>query len=340
MRRAIAAFSLFAAGLPLATMGAGTAAGWDGLDQHIPADMLAAYRQAAATFDIDWAILAAVGKLECDHGRSPLAGCNPPGTTNHAGARGPMQFLGSTWRHSATATQLDVAGPPVDDGYGYATDGDGDGIADPWNRADAAHAAARYLADLGVRDDPWGAARSYNAGPANPDPDAGAGCADPAIALADLYRQAATQAGTPAGPAAPAPSQGGGCTVDDPTGTGGCVTPTAAHLADQITLAFGSVPVACWGHRPTNPSSDHPNGRACDVTIGQIGRMPTPAERAHGWTIADWLVANADPLQITYLVWDGQLWTTAGWRTYQSSSYDVTTPTGGHYDHVHISVAR
>src|SRR5581483_5569277 len=64
----------------------------------IPANYLALYQQAAIRFGIDWAVLAATGKIECDHGRSQAAGCNPPGTINSAGATGPMQFLGSTWR--------------------------------------------------------------------------------------------------------------------------------------------------------------------------------------------------------------------------------------------------
>jgi hypothetical protein len=59
----------------------------------IPANYLALYQEAASAYGLDWAILAGVGKVECDHGRSTLEGCNPPGTVNRAGARGPMQFL-------------------------------------------------------------------------------------------------------------------------------------------------------------------------------------------------------------------------------------------------------
>src|SRR2546423_1821493 len=52
----------------------------------IPADYLALYQRAAGAYGIDWAILAAIGKIECDHGRSQSVGCNPPGTVNGAGA--------------------------------------------------------------------------------------------------------------------------------------------------------------------------------------------------------------------------------------------------------------
>ena len=64
----------------------------------IPTTYLALYEREGLRFGVDWAVLAAIGKVECDHGRSQAPGCNPPGTMNAAGATGPMQFLGSTWR--------------------------------------------------------------------------------------------------------------------------------------------------------------------------------------------------------------------------------------------------
>src|SRR6266540_1924145 len=54
----------------------------------IPANYLVLYQQAAARFGVDWAVLAAIGKIECDHGRLEAPGCNPPGTVNRAGATG------------------------------------------------------------------------------------------------------------------------------------------------------------------------------------------------------------------------------------------------------------
>ena len=147
------------------TAGVGGQAGGD-----IPPDYLALYREAAGARQLDWAVLAGIGKVECDHGRSQLAGCNPRGTVNPAGARGPMQFLGSTWRRGAGQHDLEVAGPPVPEGHegdGYATDGNGDGLADPWQPADAVHAAARLLRHNGAPgdgapDDYESAIRAYN----------------------------------------------------------------------------------------------------------------------------------------------------------------------------------
>jgi cell wall-associated NlpC family hydrolase len=111
----------------------------------IPGNYLVAYQRAGMLYGVDWAILAAIGKMECDHGRSSEEGC-APGTVNAAGAAGPMQFLAPTWRKGAALGSIPSAGPPtaaVSDGY--ATDGDGNGIADIWNPYDAVAAAARYL---------------------------------------------------------------------------------------------------------------------------------------------------------------------------------------------------
>ena len=81
----------------------------------IPADYLLLYQQAGLAFDVPWEVLAGVGKVECDHGRSPDPSCWQEGVENYAGAGGPMQFLASTWQR-------------------YGLDGDNDGNADRWDR--------------------------------------------------------------------------------------------------------------------------------------------------------------------------------------------------------------
>ncbi|WP_370327134.1 peptidoglycan DD-metalloendopeptidase family protein [Euzebya sp.] len=220
MRRALAAVVVVVLAPPLGLMmststgTAGWPAGFDPapLTGEIPEPMLSAYLDAAETWEVDWALLAAVGKLECDHGRYRAPGCWPPGTINQAGARGPMQFLGSTWRSSAGRYDLDVAGPPARDGQGYGTDGDDDGIADPWSPLDAVHSAARYLVALGGRDDPRRAAKSYNAGPANTNPTAGESYATRALELIAHYHRLA--------------------------GAGGPGTPTVAVVQDGYALPF------------------------------------------------------------------------------------------------------
>ncbi|MFK0111793.1 NlpC/P60 family protein [Streptomyces sp. NPDC091217] len=114
----------------------------------IPSDYLALYMDAATTCPgLDWSVLAAIGKTESDHGRSTLPGVHSG--TNHAGARGPMQFLLPTFQ-SVVAKH-----PPP---KGGATP------PSPYNKQDAIYAAAAYLCDSGARDgkDLPGALKTYN----------------------------------------------------------------------------------------------------------------------------------------------------------------------------------
>lgn len=129
----------------------------------IPENYLVLYGQAALRYGIDWSVLAAIGKLECDHGRARAAGCNPPGTVNSAGATGPMQFLGSTWRAGTPPMTVPSVGPPTSTASdGYATDGNSDGFANVWDPADAIAGAARLLRANGAPADYARAVFAYN----------------------------------------------------------------------------------------------------------------------------------------------------------------------------------
>ncbi len=133
--------------------------------------------------------------------------------------------------------------------------------------------------------------------------------------------------------------------VDDPTSRG-FITRRMLHTYTEVQRAFGHWRwgVGCWDPHAWNPTSDHPLGRACDFAVGRLGAFPSPADRATGWQLAHWLQANAAALGVTYIIWDGHIWSTAraaqGWRLYDGVGiYDPSTPTGGHFDHVHVSVA-
>jgi hypothetical protein len=97
----------------------------------IPPALLPVYVRAAESCGMPWEVLAAVGKVETDHGRSTLPGVHSG--TNHAGAAGPMQFLASTWAE-------------------YGRDGDGDGDRDVYSPADAIAGASAYLCANGAAD--------------------------------------------------------------------------------------------------------------------------------------------------------------------------------------------
>ncbi len=85
--------------------------------------LVALYQKAGATFGIDWRILAAVHRVETGQAIRHFR-------ISYAGARGPMQFLPSTF-------------------YRYAVDGDGDGQLNIYDVDDAVFTAARYLAANG-----------------------------------------------------------------------------------------------------------------------------------------------------------------------------------------------
>jgi hypothetical protein len=144
-------------------------------------------------------------------------------------------------------------------------------------------------------------------------------------------------------PAVPFTGTSTGCTISDPTGTGGCLTPATAWMLAQVTTAFGPLPGSCWDAHAWNPASDHPHGRACDFTFGSLGAFPDTADAERGWVLAHWLELNADALDVEYLIWDGRIWSAGraldGWRPYTGGGvYDPTDPTGGHYDHIHVSI--
>jgi len=132
---------------------------------RIPAIALSAYRNAERMMaladpacGVSWNLLAGIGRIESMHANGgatdahgtavyPIYGpaldgslpgnemivqsMAPSGRVSYVRAMGPMQFLPGTWAR-------------------YASDGDGDGRADPQNIYDASLAAARYLCSGGL----------------------------------------------------------------------------------------------------------------------------------------------------------------------------------------------
>jgi membrane-bound lytic murein transglycosylase B len=132
---------------------------------RIPSTALSAYRNAERMMSlaqpncgISWNLLAGIGRIESLHANNgatdargtavrPIYGPTldgslpgneiivqsmaPSGQATYARAMGPMQFLPGTWAR-------------------YASDGDGDGKADPQNLFDSALSAGRYLCSGGL----------------------------------------------------------------------------------------------------------------------------------------------------------------------------------------------
>ncbi|WP_021592185.1 NlpC/P60 family protein [Actinomadura welshii] len=97
----------------------------------IPKNYFEYYKRIGEEENIPWQVLAAIGKIETDHGRTTLKGMRR-GEENYAGAGGPMQFLQTSWAGAAG-------------GSGYGDDGNGDGKEDRYDPQDAILGAANHL---------------------------------------------------------------------------------------------------------------------------------------------------------------------------------------------------
>ncbi len=60
--------------------------------------------------------------------------------------------------------------------------------------------------------------------------------------------------------------------------------------------------------RPANPTSDHPLGKGCDFFPGEGGRFARGVEIDNGWRAAEWFQLNAAALQVSYIIWQGRIW--------------------------------
>jgi hypothetical protein len=120
--------------------------------RDVPPAYLRLYRRAAKLYGVDWRVLAAIGKIESDHGRSYAAGVHS-GRNFADCCSGPMQICtvgscGNVWRV-------------------YRVDADGDGrrsVYDPPDAIYAAGAIVRDIQSLFGRNHPGLILASYNAG--------------------------------------------------------------------------------------------------------------------------------------------------------------------------------
>lgn len=134
--------------------------------------------------------------------------------------------------------------------------------------------------------------------------------------------------------AAPGPT-GTSCSQTDPTGTGGCVTPTLLHAYKEARADGFTRFTKCWR---TQNSGEHPKGRACDFSAekGTFGGDATGADKTYGNNLANYFINNADDLNVLYVIWYRRIWLpSSGWKSYSGAGGD---PSSDHTNHVHLSV--
>ncbi|HZE38059.1 MAG TPA: hypothetical protein VE172_04530 [Stackebrandtia sp.] len=140
------------------------------------------------------------------------------------------------------------------------------------------------------------------------------------------------------GAASPFPGGGSGCSENDPTGTGGCVTPRMLHAYNEVRKAGYTRYTKCW-RQESSSQGEHGLGRACDfsVSTGGFGGVASGGDKEYGNNLAGWAVNNASALEIYYVIWYNRIWmASTGWADY--SSGHTGNPSQDHTNHVHISV--
>ncbi len=135
----------------------------------------------------------------------------------------------------------------------------------------------------------------------------------------------------------------GGAEEAPDTLSGAGLTSRAEAVRSDVRQAFGGLPEG--GFQPGGVTtghmvgSAHYEGRAVDYFFRPINARNS----IKGWALAQYLVANADRLDVETVIYDDRIWTKrrsgAGWRD------DDVPPRGGdqaileHRDHVHVDVA-
>jgi hypothetical protein len=105
-------------------------------EHGVPATYLRLYQRAGSAYGIPWHVLAGIGSIETDHGRSTASGVRS-GLNSYGCCAGPMQF--------------NLRNGPPSTWDRYRVDGNRDGTRDVYDPADAIASAANYLRAL-LRD--------------------------------------------------------------------------------------------------------------------------------------------------------------------------------------------
>jgi hypothetical protein len=123
------------------------------------------------------------------------------------------------------------------------------------------------------------------------------------------------------------------------------LTRRADHVRKDVEAAFGQLSLG--GFQPGGvrdghmKGSAHYEGRAIDIFVRPISRD----NKEKGWAIAQYLVAQADRLQVETVIFDDRIWKAGsrsadGWKDYDPPERSGDRKILEHRDHVHVDVYR
>ena len=121
------------------------------------------------------------------------------------------------------------------------------------------------------------------------------------------------------------------------------LTRRAAAVRREIEAVFGDLPLggfAAGGVRDGHmEGSAHYDGRAIDIFVRPISEQ----NKERGWAIAQYLVAQADRLDVQTVIFDDRIWRAGsrsddGWRDYDPPRSSGDRAILEHRDHVHVDV--
>ena len=252
----------------------------------VPALYLRSYQAAGAAYGVGWEYLAAIGKVETDHGRSRLPGVKS-GVNAYGCCAGPMQF--------------NITNGPPSTWDSFGVDGNRNGRKSPWDPEDAIPGAARYLKASGAPGDWDQAIFAYNH----------AGWSVNEVkAWAERYRGAPVSSGPlppgsdnsqrlPDGSPWLAPLPGTSATCDRR------IVPDAMALMRRYKVTV----TACFDLTGHKEAGEHPLGLATDMVPGPGGSWPLVAQLAHalGWreSCAATGCAGQLPSPMRFIGWNG-----------------------------------
>ncbi len=284
--------------------------------RDIPAPYLRAYQAGAADYGLAWEYVAAIGKIETDHGRSTAVGVTSG--VNFAGCcAGPMQFYvqgagGGTWG-------------------AYAVDGNHDGRKNVYDFHDAIPTAAKYLKASGAPKDWDKAIFAYN---------------HASWYVADVKHQAELYRGEPiaaAGlsgtgdPDAKALANNPKITFSHPGPEkadlrSGRISPRLVALLSLITQTHRiSIFALASDHKP---GTNHEAGRATDIWMVDGDNCYPPNRSGGCWKLAQELARISGCLHPTELIYyfDPR----PGFQDANRDGGDDSFAKSDHDDHIHV----